>query len=133
MIVKRFIVRALPAVLAALLLGGCVQVPEKVDINFNNNGQSSSGGSQLPAGNGGGSLADLAYGVGGYMVGAQSDVLFYGYDALAYPGKQVEITAQVRDVRGVLRGLQDASVGFYRDGELVSSALTDKDGMATIE
>jgi len=101
----RWLTAVLPAV---LVCGGCFQV--KVEV---------------PA---------LASGgvVGEVTVGAEHGAIFYAFDTLAYPREAVDLTARVQSAKN-LEMIADVTVGFFRGGERIGSAVTDEDGLATIQ
>ena len=74
------------------------------------------------------SLADIA---GSITLGSEKGFLFYAYDSLAHPGKPVDLTARLQEVKG-FGGIEGATIGFYRDKKLVGSAKTDNDGFAKV-
>lgn len=76
-------------------------------------------------------LIDVGRAVGDHLAGAEDGVLFYGYDTLAYPGKEVDLVARLRLLEGLI-DIPDVTLGFYLDDTFLGKAVTDDDGRATI-
>jgi hypothetical protein len=65
------------------------------------------------------------------VLGAESGVLLYGYDALTYP--RVETQLAVRLLRAAdLEPIADVTITFFQKDQKVGMAYTDGDGLATI-
>jgi len=120
----RWLTAVLPAV---LVCGGCFQV--KVEVPA----LASGGGSSRPRRASGGSWKDKAIDVVGEVtVGAEHGAIFYAFDTLAYPREAVDLTARVQSAKN-LEMIADVTVGFFRGRERIGSAVTDEDGLATIQ
>ena len=66
------------------------------------------------------------------ILGLTGGTLFQGFDALAYPGDQVKVTARLQG-GDFLQGLEGYLVGFYQLDRRLGQARTDQDGNAEIE
>ncbi|MFW5798120.1 MAG: hypothetical protein ACOCXX_00550 [Planctomycetota bacterium] len=76
-------------------------------------------------------LIDVGRTVGDHLAGAEDGVLFYGYDTLAYPDKEVDLVARLRLLEGLI-DIPGVTLGFYLDDKLLGKAVTDDDGRATV-
>ena len=63
------------------------------------------------------------------LLGTTGSYLFTAMDALATPGEQIDLRAQVR-AGDFLQGKRGYAVRFYRDGRLYKVAETDGEGIA---
>jgi len=116
---------AAAALAAALLLGGpgCINVgssgrrakPVKIDEKAFSGGWKDT-------------LIDVA---GGVTLATKGGVLFHAYDTLAYPGKDVELVAEFKNVRKV-SGIEGLTVDFALGGKTLGRAVTDASGQATL-
>lgn len=124
--------------IAALAVTGCINVPKRIDVNFNDNSPKRPSGSgdesrhtQLPA-SGGGSWREVATGLaGGVFLSADHGVIFRAFDTLAYPGRPVDLAAKVTRQEG-MKALAGATVSFVVDGDVLGEAVVDSGGLATI-
>ena len=120
------------ALAAALVLGGCFKVPEKIDVNIRNGGDSSA---SVPAGSGsgGGSWSDIAAGMAGKVfLDDEYGVLFYAFDTLAYPGAPIDLSASVQASRQ-MKGIPGATVEFRLGEQVLGVAASNERGMASIK
>ncbi len=128
--------------LLAVALAGCVNVPEKIDVNFNNGGsrqqdqaapasRDPQAPSQIPSVQGG-SWREIATNVAGQVfLAAENGVLFYAFDTLAYPGEPVDLTIRLQSIDN-FKDIKGATIGFYDADELLGSAETDDGGLAAL-
>jgi len=65
------------------------------------------------------------------LLGTRGSYLFTAMDALAVPGRETLLRAQLRG-GDMLRGRGGYAVRFYRDGKLYKVAETDADGIAAV-
>ncbi|HUS47921.1 MAG TPA: hypothetical protein VM098_07370 [Phycisphaerae bacterium] len=119
---------ALAVALALFLVGGCIQVPETINVNVGQ-GESGENGSETQEGSGG--WTDVLKGIGGQMVDAEYGVLFYAFDTLAYPEEPVDVAARLQSAKN-FKALTGATLGFYQAEQLIGTAQTDKDGYGRI-
>ncbi|HUU58934.1 MAG TPA: hypothetical protein VMZ50_05275, partial [Phycisphaerae bacterium] len=127
----------------SLATTGCfnLAIPKKFDVNVNTGGKDDDGkdgddGSgkptQLPDINlGSGDWKDIAWSVGGSIVGAENGFLYYAYDSLAYPNHPVDLAVRLKAIKGY-KPVRGATVEFYWKDELIEAAKTDADGLAKI-
>lgn len=78
------------------------------------------------------SWKEIAYAVGGHLVGAQHGYLWYAFDTLALPGQPITLQARLQSIRN-FKGVSGVKVAFVRDGRRIGSAMTDADGSASLE
>jgi len=116
----RFLSVAVPGLLAAACLGGClnINVPDydvpDVEIHQHNSAprdEAISGPSHRPRGRPGGGVA------------------FGGYDSLAHVGKTVDLAAWLQSGESAAP-IEGAAVGFYLEGKLLGQSRTDAAGIA---
>ncbi len=87
--------------------------------------------SQLPLSVAGGGWSDLAYSLGGAIIGAEGGYLYYPFDTLAYPGKSVDLGVRLQEIRR-MSGVEGVAVEFLLDGKRVGTDMTDSEGIAVI-
>ena len=115
-----FKTRSLAAfVMAAGVLASCGSGGEESSANKANSNNDGAG------------WREILTGVGGQMVGAEHDVLFYAFDTLAYPNEPVDLTARLQSAKN-FKSLKGATIGFYQGEEETGAAETGDDGYARI-
>jgi hypothetical protein len=132
------------AIAAAMALGGCINV-RAPDVNVDlgddggwrtrdkdddNDGSSRrSGPSQLPdSGSGSSSWGAIVRDVTGKVtLAAEHGVVFYAFDTLAYPGREVDLAVRLQSGRD-LKGIPGVTVAFYDGKELLALGKTDGRG-----
>jgi len=70
-------------------------------------------------------------GAQGVLLGTKGSYLFTAMDALALPGEEIDLRAQLR-AGDFLQGRSGYAVRFYRDGQLYKVAETDAEGVAAV-
>ena len=138
---------------AAWTLAGCtfnVDVPPIPEIpSFtpppSNSGQSGSSTSPSqnqaparstaqPASLGGSSWRDYASGALNQVLSAQNGLLFYAYDAVAYPGQEVNLAATVFSVQQLqMSGVPGVQLAFKAGDQVLGIATTDDKGQASVQ
>ncbi|MHC4985456.1 MAG: LNS2 domain-containing protein [Planctomycetota bacterium] len=69
-------------------------------------------------------------GVGGLLLGTDSDYMFFALDSVAKPNEEVMVRARLESDQ--LQAMQGYVVHFYRDGDLYKSTETNSDGLAEV-
>jgi len=69
-------------------------------------------------------------GVGGLLLGTDSDYMFFALDSVAKPNEEVMVRARLESDR--LSGMEGYVVRFYRDGDLYKTTETDSGGVAEV-
>ena len=133
------------AIAAAMVLAGCINVrPPDIDVNLDlgddgerrprdrdDDGGSSRryGPSQLPdSGSGSSSWRSIVRDVTGKVtLAAEQGVVFYAFDTLAYPGREVDLAVRLQS-GGDLKGIEGVTVAFYDGKELLGLGKTDGRG-----
>ncbi len=113
-------------VLVVLTTVGCISIkgeipePPDIDIRVNDDGNSD------PS-----ILIDVGDNTDTSTLGAENGVLFYAYDALAYPQQQLTMTVRLVSSR-TFEGLSGVSITFTQANYRVGAATTDSHGMARL-
>ncbi len=63
------------------------------------------------------------------MLGAEHGALYYAYDSLAYPGREVHLAVRLRSLRE-MKNMANVTVSFYRGRKLIGRSRTDAGGLA---
>jgi len=114
---------------ATMTLSGCVTVPSEFNVNVD---EGDGGGGRQAASGGGNSWREIATDVAGRVfLDGEQGVLFYAFDTLAYPGKPVDLVANVESVE--MKSLAGVTVEFRRGEDVIGSAVTDSGGLAKLQ
>ncbi len=70
--------------------------------------------------------------LGQVFMGAKDGIVFYAFDVLCEPNEPVELVARLQEAE-LLDDIEDMTVGFYLDTELVGEAVTDDEGFARLK
>ena len=68
---------------------------------------------------------------GGVFLGPEHGVVFYGFDVLAKPDEEVRLAARLRTGR-LIGEIEDATVGFFYEDELLGEVVSDDEGWAVL-